>query len=61
MEHAGDYDIYQSTLSFDGVWSQPVAVKHINTSVSEVFPTLLQDRRLPSLAARTITDCSCTP
>ena len=41
MEHAGDYDIYQSTLSFDGVWSQPVAVKHINTSVSEVFPTLL--------------------
>ena len=41
MEHAGDYDIYQSTLSFDGVWSQPVAVKHINTSMSEVFPTLL--------------------
>lgn len=41
MEHAGDYDIYQSTLSFDGVWSQPVAVKHINTAMSEVFPTLL--------------------
>ena len=46
MEHAGDYDIYQSTLSFDGVWSQPVAVKHINTAMSEVFPTLLQGQTI---------------
>ena len=39
--HAGNYDIYQSTLSFDGVWSQPSAVADINTEASEVFPTLL--------------------
>ncbi|REJ62364.1 MAG: hypothetical protein DWQ21_06925, partial [Bacteroidetes bacterium] len=41
VEHAGNYDIYQSTLSFDGVWSQPSAVANINTEASEVFPTLL--------------------
>jgi hypothetical protein len=41
VEHAGDYDIYQSTLSFDGVWSQPSAVANVNTEASEVFPTLL--------------------
>ncbi len=41
VEHAGNYDIYQSTLSFDGVWSQPSAVANVNTEASEVFPTLL--------------------
>ena len=41
VEHAGNYDIYQSTLSFDGVWSQPSAVAKVNTEASEVFPTLL--------------------
>ena len=41
VEHAGNYDIYQSTLSFDGVWSQPSAVTNVNTEASEVFPTLL--------------------
>ena len=40
VEHAGNYDIYQSTLSFDGVWSQPSAVANVNTEASEVFPTL---------------------
>lgn len=39
--HEGNYDIYQSTLSFDGVWSQPSAVANVNTEASEVFPTLL--------------------
>ena len=41
VEHTGNYDIYQSTLSFDGVWSQPTAVANVNTEASEVFPTLL--------------------
>ena len=41
VEHTGNYDIYQSTLSFDGVWSQPSAVANVNTEASEVFPTLL--------------------
>ena len=41
VEHSGNYDIYQSTLSFDGVWSQPSAVANVNTEASEVFPTLL--------------------
>ena len=41
VEHSGNYDIYQSTLSFDGVWSQPTAVANVNTEASEVFPTLL--------------------
>ena len=41
VEHTGNYDIYQSTLSFDGVWSQPTAVAKVNTEASEVFPTLL--------------------
>lgn len=39
--HEGNYDIYQSSLSFDGVWSQPSAVANVNTEASEVFPTLL--------------------
>ena len=44
VEHAGNYDIYQSTLSFDGVWSQPSAVANVNTEASEVFPTLLPEQ-----------------
>jgi len=39
--HEGNYDIYQSTLSFDGVWSQPSAIANVNSDASEVFPTLL--------------------
>ena len=39
--HEGNYDIYQSSLSFDGVWSQPSAIANVNTEASEVFPTLL--------------------
>lgn len=39
--HEGNYDIYQSSLSFDGVWSEPSAVANVNTEASEVFPTLL--------------------
>lgn len=46
FEHIGDYDIYRSTLSFDGVWSQPVPVPKVNTASSEVFPTLLPNQTI---------------
>ena len=46
FEHEGDYDIYKSTLSFDGVWSKPLAVPMVNTPASEVFPTLLPNQTI---------------
>jgi hypothetical protein len=36
----GGYDLYASTLSFDGVWSAPSPVDEANTNADEVFPTL---------------------
>jgi hypothetical protein len=46
FEHIGDYDIYRSTLSFDGVWSLPVSVPLVNSTSSEVFPTLLPNQTI---------------
>jgi len=39
----GGYDIYKSTLSFDGVWSTPQSVDIANTKDNEVFPTTSKD------------------
>ena len=39
----GGYDIYKSTLSFDGVWSTPQSVDIANTKDNEVFPTTSTD------------------
>ena len=36
----GGYDIYSSTLSFDGVWSTPSPVIAANTKDDEVFPSV---------------------
>jgi len=39
----GGYDLYKSTLSFDGVWSTPQSVDIANTKDNEVFPTTSTD------------------
>jgi len=39
----GGYDLYKSTLSFDGIWSAPQAVDIANTKEDEVFPTTSTD------------------
>lgn len=39
----GGYDLYKSTLSFDGVWSAPQAVAIANTKDDEVFPSTSED------------------
>lgn len=39
----GGYDLYKSTLSFDGVWSTPQAVDIANTEANEVFPSTSED------------------
>ena len=39
----GGYDLYKSTLSFDGVWSAPQAVGIANTKDDEVFPSTSED------------------
>jgi len=39
----GGYDLYKSTLSFDGVWSTPQAVDIANTKEDEVFPSTSED------------------
>ena len=39
----GGYDLYKSTLSFDGVWSAPQPVAIANTKADEVFPTTSED------------------
>ena len=39
----GGYDLYKSTLSFDGVWSAPQSVEIANTSEDEVFPSTSKD------------------
>ena len=39
----GGYDLYKSTLSFDGIWSTPQAVDIANTKEDEVFPTTSTD------------------
>ncbi|CAI8172135.1 MAG: Uncharacterised protein [Cryomorphaceae bacterium] len=39
----GGYDLYKSTLSFDGVWSAPQAVAIANTKEDEVFPSTSED------------------
>jgi hypothetical protein len=39
----GGYDLYKSTLSFDGIWSTPQAVDIANTKDDEVFPTTSTD------------------
>ena len=39
----GGYDIYKSTLSFDGAWSAPQSVTIANTKDDEVFPTTSSD------------------
>ncbi len=39
----GGYDLYKTTLSFDGVWSTPQAVDIANTAANEVFPSTSED------------------
>jgi hypothetical protein len=39
----GGYDLYKSTLSFDGVWSTPQPVDIANTKEDEVFPSTSED------------------
>ena len=39
----GGYDLYKSTLSFDGVWSAPQSVEIANTKEDEVFPSTSED------------------
>jgi hypothetical protein len=39
----GGYDLYKSTLSFDGVWSTPQSVDIANTKEDEVFPSTSED------------------
>ena len=39
----GGYDLYKSTLSFDGVWSAPQSVEIANTPEDEVFPSTSED------------------
>ena len=39
----GGYDLYKSTLSFDGVWSAPQSVEIANTPEDEVFPSTSKD------------------
>jgi hypothetical protein len=39
----GGYDLYKSTLSFDGVWSAPQSVVIANTPEDEVFPSTSKD------------------
>ena len=39
----GGYDLYKSTLSFDGVWSTPQGVDIANTAAHEVFPSTSED------------------
>ena len=39
----GGYDLYKTTLSFDGVWSTPQAVDIANTKEDEVFPSTSED------------------
>jgi len=39
----GGYDLYKSTLSFDGVWSTPQAVDIANTKEDGVFPSTSAD------------------
>jgi len=36
----GGYDLYSSTLGFDGTWSAPAPVPVINSKADEVFPSL---------------------
>lgn len=36
----GGYDLYSSTLSFDGAWSTPAPVAMANTKDDEVFPSM---------------------
>ena len=36
----GGYDLYSSTLSFDGAWSAPVPVAMANSKDDEVFPSM---------------------
>ena len=36
----GGYDLYSSTLSFDGAWSTPAPVASANTKDNELFPTV---------------------
>jgi len=36
----GGYDLYSSTLSFDGAWSTPAPVALANTKDNELFPTV---------------------
>ena len=56
----GGYDLYKSTLSFDGIWSTPQAVDIANTKDDEVFPTTSTDldlyfsRSLPQLWTATL-------
>ena len=39
----GGYDLYKSTLSFDGVWGAPQSVEIANTPEDEVFPSTSKD------------------
>ena len=39
----GGYDLYKSTLSFDGVWSAPQSLEIANTEENEIFPSTSED------------------
>ena len=39
----GGYDLYKSTLSFDGVWSAPQSLEIANTEQNEIFPSTSED------------------
>jgi len=39
----GGYDLYKSTLSFDGLWSAPQSLEIANTEENEIFPSTSED------------------
>ena len=41
-----DLDLYESTYSFDGVWSEPLPLAYLNSGGNEVFPTVLSAETL---------------
>ncbi|MDH5382678.1 MAG: OmpA family protein, partial [Cyclobacteriaceae bacterium] len=36
----GKYDLYQSTLSADGNWGEPISLKYVNTKLSNLAPSI---------------------
>ena len=42
----GDYDLYETSFSFDGAWSVPMPVAYANSPANEVFPSVLTNNTL---------------